>query len=157
MQHFLSCVAKPMASKFKAIVVSRTFFLPTLYSRPKFPNDRSHIPSANICNQFEHLKPIASKLLPLQNVEIGLLLGYNVSYVHQPQEIVSSKIESDPYAVRNLLAGVSSDQVDAPAFQIESSLIESHVASKHQSPTKPKRQNLLPRILSRFSSRTLPT
>ena len=77
--------------------------LPTLYSRPDFPNDRSHIPSANICNQFDHLRPIAGKLLPLQNVEIGLLLGYDVSYVHQPQEIVSSKIESDPYAVRTLL------------------------------------------------------
>ena len=77
--------------------------LPTLYSRPEFPSDRSHIPSANICNQFEHLRPIAGKLLPLQNVEIGLLLGYDVSYVHQPQEIVSSKIESDPYAVRTPL------------------------------------------------------
>ena len=71
----------------------------TLYSRPEFPSDRSHIPSANICNQFEHLKPIASKLLPLQNVEIGLLLGYDVSYVHQPQEVVASKIVSDPFAV----------------------------------------------------------
>ena len=70
--------------------------LPTLYSRPEFPSDRSHIPSANICNQFDHLKPIANKLLPLQNVEIGFFLGYDVSYVHQPQEIVSSKIESDP-------------------------------------------------------------
>ena len=36
----------------------------------------------------------------LQYVEIGLILGNDVSYVHQPQEIVSSKIESDPYAVQ---------------------------------------------------------
>ena len=77
--------------------------LPTLYSRPEFPSDRSHIPSANICNQFDHLKPIAHKLLPLQNVEVGLLLGYDVSYVHQPIEIVSSKIDSHPYAVRTPL------------------------------------------------------
>ena len=91
-----------MDFKFKVMVVSRTFLF-QIYSRPQFPNDRSHIPSANICNQFDHLRPIAGKLLPLQNVEIGLVLGYDVSYVHQPQEIVSSKIESDPYAVRTPL------------------------------------------------------
>ena len=82
---------------------TKNITLPTLYSRPEFPSDRTHIPSANICNKFEHLRAIASKLLPLQNVEIGLLLGYDVSYVHQPQEIVPSKIDSDLYAVRTPL------------------------------------------------------
>ena len=77
--------------------------LPALYSRPEFPNDRSHIPTANICNQFEHLKPIASKLMPLQNVEVGLLLGYDVSYVHQPQDVASSMNQAEPYAVRTPL------------------------------------------------------
>ena len=73
--------------------------LPALYSRPQFPSDRSHIPSAAICNKFPHLSRVANELMPLQNVEIGLLLGYDVSYVHQPQEIVASVNESDPYAV----------------------------------------------------------
>ena len=77
--------------------------LPALYSRPKFPSDRSHIPSAAICNKFPHLSRVANELMPLQNVEIGLLLGYDVSYVHQPQEIVASVKESDPYAVRTPL------------------------------------------------------
>ena len=77
--------------------------LPTLYSRLEFPNDRSHIPSANICHQFDHLKNVACKLLPLQNVQVGLLLGYDSSYVHQPLEVISSKIVSDPYAIRTPL------------------------------------------------------
>ena len=80
-----------------------TVNLPTLYSRPEFPNDRSHIPSANICYKFDHLKSVATKLLPLQNVEVGLLLGYDTSYVHQPQEVISSKVVSDPYAIRTPL------------------------------------------------------
>ena len=41
--------------------------------------------------------------MPLQNVEVGLLLGYDISYVHQPQEIISSANDSDPYAVRTPL------------------------------------------------------
>ena len=81
----------------------KNIFLPTLYSRPEFPNDRSHIPSANICNQYAHFKDVANKLMPLQNVEVGLLLGYDISYVHQPQEIISSANDSDPYAVRTPL------------------------------------------------------
>ena len=41
---------------------TKNITLPTLYSRPEFPSDRTHIPSANICNKFEHLRAIASKL-----------------------------------------------------------------------------------------------
>ena len=40
--------------------------------------------------------------MPLQNVEIGLLLGYDVNYVHQQQEIVTSVYMSDLCAVRIL-------------------------------------------------------
>ena len=41
--------------------------------------------------------------MPLQNVEIGLLLGYDVSIVHQPQQVVASQKDSDPYAIRTPL------------------------------------------------------
>ena len=82
---------------------NETVKLPTLYSRPEFPNDRSHIPTSSICDKFPHLKRIAHKLMPLQNVDVGLLLGYDVSYVHQPQDVISSLKPSDPYAVRTPL------------------------------------------------------
>ena len=52
---------------------NETVNLATLYSRPEFQNDRSHLPSANICYQLDHLKNIATKLLPLQNVESKLV------------------------------------------------------------------------------------
>ena len=80
-----------MDLKFKGTDVKK-LNLPTLYSRPEFPNDRSHTPLANICYQFDHLKNVACKLLPLQNVEVRLLLNYDASYVNQPQEVISSKI-----------------------------------------------------------------
>ena len=74
-----------------------------LYSRHEFPNDGAHIPTSSICNQFPHLKGVAGKVMPLQDVEVGLLLGYDVSYVHQPQDVISSVNPSDPYAVRTPL------------------------------------------------------
>ena len=41
------------------------------------------------CNQFPHLKNIAGKLMPIQNVEVGLLLGYDVGYASKPTEVLS--------------------------------------------------------------------
>ena len=41
--------------------------------------------------------------MPIQNVEVGLLLGYDVSYVHQPQDVISSRNPADPYAIRTPL------------------------------------------------------
>ena len=82
---------------------TETVKLPTLYSRHEFPHDRSHIPTTSICNQFPHLKNIASKLMPIQNVEVGLHLGYDVGYASKPQDVVDSKNPSDPYAVRTPL------------------------------------------------------
>ena len=77
--------------------------LPTLFSRPDIPSNYSHIPSASFCNRFEHLKTVSERLMPLQNVEIGLLLGYDVSYVHQPLNVISSKKNEDPYAIETPL------------------------------------------------------
>ena len=77
--------------------------LPPLFSRPQIPSNYAHIPTAAFCDKFEHLKSVSSRLMPLQNVEIGLLLGYDVSFVHQPQEVISSKNNSDPYAIRTPL------------------------------------------------------
>ena len=41
--------------------------------------------------------------MPIQNDEVGLLLGYDVGYASKPQDVVGSKNPSDPYAVRTPL------------------------------------------------------
>ena len=86
-----SCVAKLMDLKCKVMVVSRTFHCQHSTLAPNSQVIDHTFPQQT--SATDHLKPIANKLLPLQNVEIGLLLGYDVSYVHQPQEIVSSRID----------------------------------------------------------------
>ena len=73
--------------------------LPTLFSRPQIPHNRSHFPTPTFCQQFPHLKEVASKLLPLQDVEVGLLIGYNVN-CQKPLQTVVSKNQADPYAIK---------------------------------------------------------
>lgn len=51
--------------------------LPDTFTRNIMPADRSHIPTPEVANAWPYLKPIASEIMPLQNCEIGLLIGYN--------------------------------------------------------------------------------
>ena len=85
---------------------TETVELPPLYSRHEFPHDRSHIPTATYCNQFPHLKGIAHNLMPIQNVEVRLLLKYDVSCVHQHRDIIYSDNLSTPSLLERFWDGV---------------------------------------------------
>ena len=57
---------------------SRTWVtLPQVYERDSIPANRSHIPTAETIKHQPHLKSLRDKLPPLQDVEVGLLIGYN--------------------------------------------------------------------------------
>ena len=51
--------------------------LPTTYSRNFIPTDRSHIPSTATAEKWPHLRRIAHQMTPMQDCEVGLLIGYN--------------------------------------------------------------------------------
>ena len=83
--------------------------------------------------------------MPLQNVEIGLLLGYDVSFVHQPQEVISSKNNSDPYAIRTPLGwcvigstGRTSTSNEASCNRITCSELSSIVYKTEATEASPK-------------------
>ena len=76
--------------------------LPTTYSRQIMPANRSHIPSPEMAKKFPHLSSIASELLPLQDCEIGLLIGYNCARALMPREVIAPDTEG-PYAQRTEL------------------------------------------------------
>ena len=63
------------------------------------PANRSHIPTAEMANRWNHLKGIADKLMPLSNCEIGLLIGYNVARALTPREVIPP-VGNGPYAQR---------------------------------------------------------
>lgn len=63
--------------------------LPDTFTRNSMPADRSHIPTPEVANVWPYLKPIASEIMPLQNCEIGLLIGYNCARALIPRDVIA--------------------------------------------------------------------
>ena len=53
--------------------------LPPVFSRSIIPVNRDHIPTSETANRWPHLQRIAHSLMPINECEVGLLLGYNCS------------------------------------------------------------------------------
>lgn len=62
--------------------------LPSVYTRDIMPANRSHIPTPDVASSWPHLNRIATKLMPLDCCEIGLLIGYNCPQALMPREII---------------------------------------------------------------------
>ncbi|KAL9966153.1 hypothetical protein ACROYT_G024179 [Oculina patagonica] len=77
--------------------------LPMLSTRDAIPASRSQIPKASVAQEWEHLRPIADKLMPYDpNVEISLLIGNNCPSIVRPREVVVGK-DDDPYGQKSLM------------------------------------------------------
>nr|XP_055049264.1 uncharacterized protein LOC129434357 [Misgurnus anguillicaudatus] len=73
--------------------------LPPTYTREFIPVNRTHIPTDETAKAWSHLEHLQEKVAPLQDCEVGLLIGYNCSQALLPREVVSGK-ENQPYAQR---------------------------------------------------------
>ena len=77
--------------------------LPMLFTRDSIPASRSQIPKASVAQEWEHLRPIADKLMPYEpDVEISLLIGNNCPSIVRPREVVVGE-DDDPYGQRSLM------------------------------------------------------
>ncbi|XP_071836853.1 uncharacterized protein [Apostichopus japonicus] len=76
--------------------------LPVSYTCCSIPANRSHIPTPGTARQWPHLKRIANHLMPLEQCEIGLLIGYNCPKALMPIEVISPP-DNGPYAERTNL------------------------------------------------------
>ncbi|XP_064642266.1 uncharacterized protein LOC135496725 [Lineus longissimus] len=85
--------------KVRAYHSSNWISLPTTYSRELIPADVSHIPTPEVARRWQHLKGISHYLLPLQECEIGLLIGYNCSQALAPRQSVTGT-GNEPFAVQ---------------------------------------------------------
>lgn len=65
--------------------------LPDTFTRNIMPADSSYIPTP-VANAI----PIASKIMPLQNCKIGLMIGYNCARVVIPCDVIAPQDEG-PY------------------------------------------------------------
>ena len=63
--------------------------LPQTFTRQTIPYKSSHIPEPEIAMCWEHLKPIASELMPdRSDLEVGLLIGTNCPQAIKPGEVI---------------------------------------------------------------------
>ena len=76
--------------------------LPQVYERDSIPANRSHIPTAESIRHQPHLRSLRDKLPPLQNVEVGLLIGYNCPEAIAPLVTLVGK-GAKPYGVQTAL------------------------------------------------------
>ncbi|XP_073718035.1 uncharacterized protein [Misgurnus anguillicaudatus] len=72
------------------------------YAREFIPVDKSHIPTRDTALHWPHLKSLAKELHPLQDCEVGLLIGYNCPSALAPLEVITGE-HSEPFAQKTLL------------------------------------------------------
>ncbi|XP_063052707.1 uncharacterized protein LOC134447256 [Engraulis encrasicolus] len=72
------------------------------YTRDFIPVDKSHIPTTSTALQWPHLKHLKSKMAPLQDCEVGLLIGYDCPSALAPLEVIAGD-EHEPFAQKTAL------------------------------------------------------
>ena len=108
------------SSKVSGLIVrgfdgKETIHLPIAFTRHIIPANRSHIPTPEVAKKWPHLRHIADELVPLQNCEIGLLIGYNCARALTPREVVPAD-DNGPFAQKTDLGwglvGITGDWED---------------------------------------------
>ena len=86
--------------------------LPVTYTQEDIPFNRDHIPTAERARGWQHLLDVVNHLPPVQNCEVGLLIGYNCSEALLPLEVKQGNVAGEPFAVRTCLGWSIVGQAD---------------------------------------------
>ena len=65
-----------------------TIALPPTYAQDIMPTNREHIPTPSVAQRWPHLHIVTTKLIPLNECEVGLLIGYDRAYALVPREVI---------------------------------------------------------------------
>ena len=76
--------------------------IPSAFSRESLPIDMSHIPTRSVVEGIPYLSHLKDHFLPLQDIDIGLLIGFNVSEALDPKDVINSQA-GGPFATRTVL------------------------------------------------------
>ena len=91
-----------------------TVKLNSCYSRDMIPCNRAHIPTRRTAEQLHHLQDIANCLPPLQDCEVGLLIGYDCPQALAPRDTIAGE-DDGPFAIKTDLGwSVIGGQSDSP-------------------------------------------
>lgn len=72
------------------------------YSRDFIPVDKSYVPTKETALQWPHLRHLADELPPLQDCDVGLLIGYDCPSALAPLEVIIGD-KDQPFAQRSKL------------------------------------------------------
>ena len=86
----------------RGISSSEKIYLPPAYTRPSIPVHRSQIPTPGTARQWPHLRRVANEIAPLQDVEIGLLIGSDSTIALAPRDVIPPENDG-PYAQKSAL------------------------------------------------------
>lgn len=104
----------------RGLRASNTIQLQQAYTRDFIPVDRSYIPTKTTALQWPHLKHLANQLPPLQNCEVGLLIGFDCPSALAPLEVIIGG-KNEPFAQKTELGwsiiGLSNPHLDRQGNQ----------------------------------------
>ncbi|XP_038070490.1 uncharacterized protein LOC119739571 [Patiria miniata] len=73
--------------------------IPRAYTREFIPVNKSTIPTTDTARRWPHLERITHEMAPLQNCEVGMLIGYNCPQALAPRDTIVGQ-DDEPYAVK---------------------------------------------------------
>ena len=73
--------------------------IPVAFTSTSIPADEDHIPTKSTAKNWEHLRPIESKMYDLLDCNVGLLIGYDCSQALTPREVLAGN-NSEPYGIK---------------------------------------------------------
>ena len=73
--------------------------IPVAFTSTSIPADEDHIPTKSTAKNWEHLRPIESKMYDLLDCNVGLLIGYDCSQALTPREVLADN-NSEPYGIK---------------------------------------------------------
>ena len=86
--------------KVRAFHGTKEIRLPPTYTRNIMPVNRDHIPTSDTAKDFPHLKGIAAHMIPLQDCEVGLLIGYDCASAMIPRAVITSPDGDGPFGLQ---------------------------------------------------------
>lgn len=72
--------------------------LPPAYTKDSIPVNRTHILTCDTARHWKHLSTIVDKIPPLQDYEVGLLIGYSCPKALAPKQVILGG-DDEPYVV----------------------------------------------------------
>ena len=73
--------------------------IPVAFTSTSFPADEDHIPTKSTATNWDHLRPIESKMYDLLDCNVGLLIGYDCSQALTPREVLAGN-NSELYGIK---------------------------------------------------------